>query len=256
MIQIEPIAAFTDNYIWCLHNGRTAWAVDPGEAAPVRTFLAAKQLDLQGILITHHHPDHTGGIGELRQAFPALTIYGPNNPGITGLDTLMKEGATVTVFEKRFEVIEIPGHTLDHIAYYSAETSPPTLFCGDTLFAAGCGRMFEGTPPQMLNSLQKLAQLPASTAVYCGHEYTVANLRFAQVVEPDNIAIRDRAVQAASMRAANKPTLPSTLALELATNPFLRCQTPSVRAAAQQRGLENENSAAVFAAIRSWKDQF
>jgi hydroxyacylglutathione hydrolase len=255
-IAIEPIAAFTDNYIWCLHDGRRAWVVDPGDAAPVRTFLAARQLDLAGILITHHHPDHTGGIGALREAFSQLTIYGPHNPNIAGLNKLVKEGDKAIVFDKHFEVLEIPGHTLDHIAYFSAGTTPPTLFCGDTLFAAGCGRMFEGQPPQMLNSLNKLAQLPGTTEVYCGHEYTVANLRFAQAVEPDNMAIQDRSLRAANLRAENKPTLPSTLALELVTNPFLRCQTPSVRAAAQQRGLQNENSAAVFATIRSWKDQF
>jgi hydroxyacylglutathione hydrolase len=168
----------------------------------------------------------------------------------------VKEGDTVTLFDYRFGVLEIPGHTLDHIAYYSADTTPPTLFCGDTLFAAGCGRVFEGTPPQMLNSLQKLAQLPSTTDIYCGHEYTQANLRFAQAVEPDNIVVQKRATQIAAIRADNKPTLPSTLALELETNPFLRCDTASVRAAARQHGLQDENSAAVFATIRRWKDQF
>jgi hydroxyacylglutathione hydrolase len=256
MMTIEPIAAFTDNYIWCLRNGPAAWVVDPGEAAPVLAFLAAEKLTLQGILITHHHPDHTGGIGELRQAFPGLTIYGPANPGIKGLDKQVREGDGVEVFGHSFSVFEIPGHTLDHIAYYAAGTNPPTLFCGDTLFAAGCGRMFEGTPPQMLGSLQKLAQLPAATAVYCGHEYTVSNLRFAQAVEPENNAVRERATQAAALRTQQRPTLPSTIGLELATNPFLRCETPAVLAAAKQHGLENENPAAIFATIRGWKDQF
>ena len=253
---IEPIAAFTDNYIWCLHDDTTAWVVDPGDATPVLTFLSANELALQGILITHHHHDHTGGIGALRQAFPDLTIYGPQNPAIVGLDKQLAEGGVVDVFGYSFSVYEIPGHTLDHIAYYAADTDPPTLFCGDTLFAAGCGRMFEGTPPQMLASLEKLAQLPAATAVYCGHEYTVANLRFAQAVEPDNNAVRERATHAAAQRAEQRPTLPSNIGLELTTNPFLRCQISSVRAAARQQGLENENPAAVFAAIRRWKDQF
>jgi len=257
---IEPIAAFTDNYIWCLHDGRTAWVVDPGEASPVLMFLAANKLSLQGILITHHHHDHTGGIGELRQAFPALNIYGPRNrddkPSIKGLDKHVAEGDAVDVLGYSFRVLEIPGHTLDHIAYYAPDSHPPTLFCGDTLFAAGCGRLFEGTPPQMLASLQKLAQLPAATAVYCGHEYTVANLRFAQAVEPNNVAVRERAAAAATLRAAQRPTLPSNIGLELATNPFLRCQTPSVLAAARRHGAQNENLAAIFAAIRTWKDQF
>jgi hydroxyacylglutathione hydrolase len=253
---IEPIAAFTDNYIWCLHDGISAWVVDPGEATPVLRFLAANQLTLQGILITHHHHDHIGGIDELRQAFPDLTIYGPHNPVISGLDKHVAESDTVKVFGHSFSVLEIPGHTLDHIAYYAADSNPPMLFCGDTLFAAGCGRMFEGTPPQMLTSLQKLAQLPSATAVYCGHEYTVANLRFAQAVEPDNIAIRERAALTATQRAEQRPTLPSNIGLELATNPFLRGQTPSVLAAARQHGLLSENPAAIFAALRSWKDQF
>ncbi|HSB97493.1 MAG TPA: hydroxyacylglutathione hydrolase [Spongiibacteraceae bacterium] len=257
---IEPIAAFTDNYIWCLHDGSTAWVVDPGEASPVLVFLAAKKLRLQGILITHHHHDHTGGIGQLRQAFSDLTVYGPHNrdnqPCIKGLDKQLEEGDTVDVFGYSFDVLEIPGHTLDHIAYYAADSHPPTLFCGDTLFAAGCGRLFEGTPPQMLASLQKLAQLPTATAVYCGHEYTVANLRFAQAVEPDNAVVRERAAEAATLRAEQRPTLPSNIGLELATNPFLRCQTPSVLAAARRHGAQTENLAAIFAAIRGWKDQF
>lgn len=255
-IAIEPIAAFTDNYIWCLHNGEQAWVVDPGEAPPVLTFLTDKRLHLAGILITHHHPDHTGGIGALLEAFPALTIYGPHNSKIAGLTQQVKEGDVATVLDLRFSVLEIPGHTLDHIAYFSTDTDSPTLFCGDTLFAAGCGRVFEGTPPQMLNSLQKLSELPVLTSVYCGHEYTLSNLRFALTVEPDNAAGRERNTQATALRAQNKPTLPSTLGLELATNPFLRCRMPSVQSAARQHGAENENPATVFAAIRAWKDKF
>ncbi len=256
MIRIEPIAAFTDNYIWCLHNNAVAWIVDPGDAAPVQAFLAARELDLQGILITHHHPDHTGGIDELRNSFPNAVVYGPHNSPITSFDTRVKEGDTVAALGHQFGVLEIPGHTLDHIAYFAADTTPPTLFCGDTLFAAGCGRMFEGTAPQMFASLQKLAQLPGPTAMYCGHEYTQSNLRFAQAVEPDNVAVQQRTIEIAALRATNQPTLPSTLALELSTNPFLRCQTSTVLHAATEHGLQNENLAAVFATIRSWKDQF
>lgn len=263
-MHIEPIAAFTDNYIWCLHDGASAWVVDPGQAEPVHAFLAARDLQLQGILVTHHHGDHVGGLGELRSAWPLLTVYGPANPAIDGIDHILREGDAVEVFGHHFEVIEVPGHTLDHIAYYSADTTPPTLFCGDTLFAGGCGRVFEGTPPQMYASLQKLAHLPAATAVYCAHEYTLSNLRFAQAVEPASAALAERTATAVALRAQQRPTLPSTIGLELETNPFLRCQTPSVRAAARTRAdsqeprtdLQDANPAAVFTAIRGWKDQF
>lgn len=260
-MHIEPIAAFTDNYIWCLHAGNSAWVVDPGAAAPVQTFLAERGLQLEGILVTHHHPDHVGGLGELRAAWPRLAVYGPDNPVIAGIDHVLREGDSVAVFGQRFEVLEVPGHTLDHIAYYAAATAPPTLFCGDTLFAAGCGRLFEGTAPQMYASLQKLARLPAATAVYCAHEYTLSNLRFAQAVEPDSSALRSRCAAANALRAELRPTVPSSIGLELATNPFLRCQTPSVMAAAQARqGAQDDpqiaNPAAIFAAIRTWKDQF
>jgi hydroxyacylglutathione hydrolase len=260
-MRIDPIAAFTDNYIWCLHQNLHAWVVDPGAAAPVQAFLAGRGLRLEGILITHHHPDHVGGVNELRAAWPELVIYGPDNPAIAGIDHTLREGDSVAVFGHRFEVLEVPGHTLDHIAYYAADTAPPTLFCGDTLFAAGCGRLFEGTAPQMYTSLQKLAGLPAATAVYCAHEYTLSNLRFAQAVEPDSTEVRSRGAAATALREEQRPTVPSSIGLELATNPFLRCQTPSVLAAAQARSgtkndLEIANPAAIFAAIRAWKDQF
>lgn len=256
-MHIEPIAAFTDNYIWCLHDGASAWVVDPGTAAPVQEFLNERDLQLQGILVTHHHPDHVGGLAELRAAWPPLTIYGPANPAIAGIDHALGEGDAVEVFGHHFEVIEVPGHTLDHIAYYAADTAPPTLFCGDTLFAGGCGRVFEGTPPQMYASLQKLARLPAATAVYCAHEYTLSNLRFARAVEPASAPLHERDAAATALRAEQRPTVPSSIGLELETNPFLRCQTPSVRAAASTRAqLQDESPAAIFTIIRGWKDQF
>ncbi len=256
MITIEPIAAFTDNYIWCLHNGVDAYVVDPGDAAPVVAFIAAKKLRLRGILITHHHFDHTGGIGELRALHSLDTIHGPDNPAIDGITHILREGDRIEVLGEIFEILEVPGHTLDHIAYVSTSLQPPALFCGDTLFAAGCGRLFEGTPGQMFSSLNKFKKLAPETRVFCTHEYTQANLRFAQAVEPDNLALQQRAQSADNVRANDQPTLPSTLALELETNPFLRTQHPAVQNAALRHNPQNANEVDVFAAIRQWKDQF
>ena len=256
MISIDPIPAFTDNYIWCLHDGKFAWVVDPGAAAPVIRFLAAQQLTLQGILVTHHHADHIGGIDELLQRFSDLTIYGPYNPTIAPITRRLREGETITVFGEVFNVLEVPGHTLDHIAYLGTTMHSPALFCGDTLFAAGCGRLFEGTPEQMFASLEKIKHLADDTRVYCAHEYTQANLRFAQAVEPDNLAVKQRAQSAAQLRANHQPTVPSTLALELETNPFLRADQSSVRMAALRHDPQSSNEVEIFAAIRRWKDRF
>ena len=256
MLAIEPIAAFTDNYIWCLHDGRSAWVVDPGDAAPVIAFIEAHRLNLLGIVITHHHSDHIGGIAALCKRFTLETIYGPNNPAIAGITHTLREGDVITLLGEPFTVLEVPGHTLDHIAYASTQMQPPALFCGDTLFAAGCGRLFEGSPAQMFESLNKLKKLAPVTRVYCTHEYTQANLRFAQAVEPDNLALKQRAQSADNVRANDQPTLPSTLAAELETNPFLRTEQPAVQAAAQRHGSQNASEVEVFAAIRRWKDRF
>jgi len=256
MLAIEPIRAFTDNYIWCLHNGREAWVVDPGEAAPVATFLRQRSLTLVGILITHHHADHTGGIAALSASHALEAVYGPDNPAISGITHTLHEGDSVRILDEQFNVIEVPGHTLDHIAYLSTHLQPPALFCGDTLFAAGCGRLFEGTPEQMFNSLKKLRSAPRETRVYCTHEYTQANLRFAKAAEPDNLAQQQRAQSADKLRANDQPTLPSTLALELETNPFLRTQQPAIHAAALQHNPHCSDEVEIFAAIRRWKDQF
>lgn len=261
MIAIEPIPAFTDNYIWCLHDGSNAWVVDPGDAAPVIAFLETHNLTLQGILITHHHFDHVGGIAELR-AYSALqnkalqNIYGPANPAIAGITHTLHEGDTLTILNTMLSVIEVPGHTLDHIAYRSLDLQPPALFCGDTLFGAGCGRLFEGSPEQMLNSLNKFKTLDPATRVFCTHEYTQANLRFAKAVEPANLALTQRVQVAEKVRANDQPTLPSTLALELETNPFLRSNQPAVQAAALQRNPQGATEADIFATIRRWKDDF
>jgi len=256
MFAIEPIPAFTDNYIWCLHDGSTAWIVDPGDAAPVIDFINSRHLHLRGILITHHHPDHIGGVNALCDRFALTTIFGPDNPAIDGITHVLREGDVITVLGQQLAVLEVPGHTLDHIAYLSTQLQPPALFCGDTLFAAGCGRLFEGSPEQMFASLSKFKKLVPTTRIYCTHEYTQANLRFAQAVEPDNLALKQRAQSADDVRANDQPTLPSTLALELETNPFLRTQQPAVRAAALRHNAQSASEVEIFAAIRRWKDQF
>jgi len=261
-VHIEAVPAFRDNYIWLLERDGHAVVVDPGDAIPVLQLLAARQWRLDAILVTHHHADHVGGVGDLVRAHPAR-VYGPAQSPFADIDVRVREGDTVEVLGTAFSVMEVPGHTLDHIAYLSAALG--ALFCGDTLFAGGCGRLFEGTAAQMAASLAKIAALPGSTRVYCAHEYTLSNLRFALAVEPDNADLRRRRDQCAALRERGDPTVPSTLDMELATNPFLRCSQPAVMAAArEQRAAAGGPSAgtlagdptAVFAALRAWKDRF
>jgi hydroxyacylglutathione hydrolase len=256
MFWIDRIHAFSDNYIWALRNDRVqnCVLVDPGDAAPVIDYLTQHQLSASQIIITHHHRDHTGGVAELKRLYQA-TVYGPKNNAIKTIDVRLKEGDTLPLndFDLQFEVLEVPGHTLDHIAYYS----PGILFCGDTLFAGGCGRMFEGTQEQMWASLQKLAKLPADTLVYCAHEYTAANLAFAEVVDTSNSELQHRILRVRELRQKGQPTVPSTIGIEKETNPFLRCHLPEIRQAAETfcgRPLSTE--AEVFGTVRSWKDQF
>jgi hydroxyacylglutathione hydrolase len=258
MFNITPIAAFNDNYIWCLSNAeQDAVLVDPGDGSVALQYLAAQQLQLSAILITHHHADHTGGIDTLREQFPNVLVYGPQNPAIKGITHALSDGDSIDVVGETLHVIAVPGHTLDHIAFYLPHPQQPSLFCGDTLFAAGCGRIFEGDPATMLASLSKLAQLPAATAIYCAHEYTLANIEFARAVEPANSALKARQQQCQQLRQQQQPTLPSTLAEELATNPFLRCQQQSVAAAASQySGQACNDEIATFTAIREWKNSF
>lgn len=257
-LTITPVPAFNDNYLWLLARGRAAAVVDPGDAAPVMRALDERQLDLVAILVTHHHGDHVGGVGALKERYGAR-VYGPAGESIAGLDRRLVAGDRISELGLSFEVIEVPGHTRGHIAYFAAQSEPPLLFCGDTLFGCGCGRLFEGTPAQMLGSLDALASLPDATQVFCAHEYTLKNIRFAQAVEPGNAALQARAKSDAGTRERGLPTLPSTIGLERATNPFLRSAAPTVRAAAEARAghaIESRDRLAVFTAIRSWKDDF
>lgn len=257
MLQIEPIPAFSDNYIWLLYDdtGDGAWVVDPGDAQPVIDTLTRKGLTLLGVIITHHHFDHVGGLEILCERYDCK-VYGPQNPEIGAITDRLSAGDSAGVLGLSFDVIEVPGHTLDHIAYFH-DGKNPILLCGDTLFAGGCGRVFEGTAPMMHRSLQALAALPSSTRVYCAHEYTLANLAFASAVEPDNAALSERVAQAQETRSRNEATVPSTLALELATNPFLRCEAPELKAALRAQGkLQGETGDEVFATVRGWKDNF
>ncbi|MDH4190840.1 MAG: hydroxyacylglutathione hydrolase [Betaproteobacteria bacterium] len=254
MLKIVPIEAFKDNYIWVIQEESRAAVVDPGDARPVVDYLVREQLSLAAILVTHHHPDHVGGVLDLLESHPA-PVYGPRNEPIPGITHAVAEGDQVTLDGPAvsLSVLEIPGHTRGHVAYYGADF----LFCGDTLFAGGCGRVFEGTPAQMHASLSKLAALPGHMRVYCAHEYTLANLRFARAVEPDNSALAERETADRLSREAGRPTVPSTIAKEKATNPFLRCHEASVAASAMRRlGQPIADPVAVFAAIREWKNGF
>ena len=256
MLEITPIPAFCDNYIWLLKNtgGRAAAVVDPGDAGPVLEALGRERLHLGAILITHHHPDHTGGIGGLKAAFPDVRVYGPAGEPVAGVGSAVEEGGEVRPpgIEACFEVLGMPGHTAGHVAYYGGGA----LFCGDVLFAGGCGRVFEGTMEQMAASLARIGRLPPDTLIYCAHEYTLANLGFARWVEPENRAVRQRWEQARALRNARRPTVPSRLELELETNPFLRTRVPAVIAAAEQwAGRPLEDQVAVFTALRNWKDR-
>mgnify|MGYP001427344835 CR=1 FL=1 len=254
MVTVFPIRAFRDNYIWALQapDGRRVAVVDPGDAAPVEAALAERGLELVAILITHHHADHVGGV-EALCADRALPVYGPAGEAIPRRTHALVEGDRVELdsFGLSLEVIDVPGHTAGHIAYFGDEM----LFCGDTLFAGGCGRVFEGTPQQMHRSLTKLASLPPTTHIYCAHEYTEANLRFALRVEPNNQALRARMAHVEALRARDEITLPSLLEDELATNPFLRTASQTViESAAAHAGNKLSSPADVFAAVRAWKD--
>jgi hydroxyacylglutathione hydrolase len=257
-MNLLPLPAFTDNYVWMLHNGRQAVVVDPGDSAPVVQALQQLGVQLQAILVTHHHADHVGGVDALREATGAV-VYGPARERIPEPLLRLAQGDTVDVLGLRFAIIDVPGHTAGHIAYYCAEMDgAPLLFCGDTLFSGGCGRLFEGTPAQMLHSLDQLAALPGDTRVCCTHEYTLSNLKFARAVEPGNAALLHYSSQCEALRARGEPTLPSRMALERDINPFLRVRQPEVTRAAQgfDAQVPQDNAVAVLAALRQWKNEF
>lgn len=251
-----PIPAFADNYLWLLHDGKRALVVDPGDAEPVLHALAQYNLQLESILVTHHHADHTGGVDALRKATGA-TVHGPATERIPPPFQPLREGDTVRALDVDFQVLDVPGHTAGHIAFYTPDIDgKPLLFCGDTLFSGGCGRLFEGTPAQMLASLDKLAALPGETRVCCTHEYTTGNLRFALAVEPDNAELAAYQRRCQRLREQGKPTLPSSIHQEILINPFLRTRQPSVLAAVHRFDASTRDDTTVFAALRQWKNQF
>ncbi|MEY2618199.1 MAG: putative hydroxyacylglutathione hydrolase [Pseudomonadota bacterium] len=256
-MKLHPLPAFQDNYLWLLQDGPSALVVDPGDAQPVLEGLRHAATRLDAILVTHHHGDHTGGVRALHEATGAV-VYGPAREAIPGPFVPVHDGDTVQALGLSWTVIEVPGHTAGHIAYYCSEVDgAPLLFCGDTLFSGGCGRLFEGTPAQMLASLDRLADLPGTTRVCCAHEYTLSNLRFAQAVEPSNEKLVHYLSHCQDLRARHLPTLPSTIATERQVNPFLRTREPEVVRAAQAfNGADPRNEADVFGAIRLWKNEF
>jgi len=256
-MQLLPIPAFTDNYIWVLHDAQRALVVDPGEAEGVLHWLKQQRVQLDTILITHHHADHTGGVAALRQATGARVI-GPTAEQMPEPLQRVDDGEVVTVLGLPFHVIKVPGHTAGHVAFFCPNVDgAPLVFCGDTLFSGGCGRLFEGTPAQMLASLDRLSRLPDATQVCCTHEYTLSNLKFAQAVEPFNAELKAYVARCQQLRAQNFPTLPSSIRVEKQINPFLRSREATVRqAAATHEPLASTDDAGVFATLRTWKNDF
>ena len=258
-LSVLTVPAFKDNYLWLIHDGTHAAVVDPGDSAPILAALDDHHLTLTAILLTHHHADHTGGVPELLARFP-VPVFGPGKDGIDAVTHPLAEGDSVVVpgLGLALDVLEVPGHTLGHIAYVRRTPGLHWLFCGDTLFAGGCGRLFEGTPAQMADSLGKLAALPEDTEVYCAHEYTVSNLRFAQAVDAGNEALALRVRDEEAKRAAGLPTVPSSIGLERSPNPFLRYREPAIVAALVAAGKLGDGATPVqaFAALREWKNVF
>jgi len=253
MINVFPIPAFNDNYIWCLHNDTYAVVVDPGDASPVQDYLRKHNLTLTHILITHHHPDHIGGVAQLKQT--GIEVIGPVSDRIAHIDKAVSEADEIILepLNLQFKVMEVPAHTREHIAFYG----DVGLFCGDTLFSAGCGRLFEGTPEQMHKVLQRYAKLPENTKIYCTHEYTQANLAFALDLLPEDEALQNYERKVSLLRQQNVPTLPTTVQLEKQVNPYLRVSEPQMAKAVQKKtGAIPGNDIETFAAVRRLKDQF
>ena len=256
-MNLLALPAFADNYIWMLHDGQQALVVDPGDAEPVERALDDLGLALVAILVTHHHNDHVGGLARLQPRLQG-PVFGPARENIPGPHERVEGGQSVQALGLAFDVIDVPGHTAGHIAYVHRPTdgTSPLLFCGDTLFSGGCGRLFEGTPAQMHQSLSALAALPSDTRVCCAHEYTLSNLRFARAVEPRNTELADYAARCETLREAHLPTLPGSIGQERLINPFLRCDQPDVVAAARQHGAVSDSAVDVFASLRQWKNDF
>jgi hydroxyacylglutathione hydrolase len=256
-MELTPLPAFNDNYIWMMRVGSRAWVVDPGQAEPVLTALERNGLALEGILITHHHGDHTGGVSALREATGAV-VHGPAGEDVPEPCLRHRAGDSVMVLDTRFTVMEVPGHTAGHIAFFGQPLQQaPLVFCGDTLFSAGCGRLFEGTAAQLHSSLGELAALPDDTRVCCAHEYTLSNLKFAATVEPENRDIAQHAALCQTWRQNQLPTLPSSLGLEKRINPFLRVHLAAVRSAAMGYDAgTSDNPVSVFSTLRQWKNAF
>jgi len=260
-LSVLTVPAFHDNYLWLIHDGSHAVAVDPGDAKPILAALKANGLKLTAILLTHHHADHIGGVPELLQHYQ-VPVFGPRNESIAAITLPVGEGKQIDVpgLPLRLSVLDVPGHTMGHIAYVRepSDDEPTWLFCGDTLFAGGCGRLFEGTPAQMISSLGKLAALPDDTKIYCAHEYTLSNLRFARVVDPDNLALQERVKTETDKREHDVPTVPSTVGVEKATNPFLRYRETAIAEQLVSAGKLDrvDTPLATFTALRLWKNDF
>ena len=254
MLKISPINAFSDNYIWLIQTNEGNTLVDPGDSEPIISTIDELGITIDDILITHHHFDHIGGL-ELLKPLIKGSVIGPKNNAIDLLDKHVSEGDIIESIGLEFSIFEVPGHTLDHIAFYS-ETEKEVLFCGDTIFSGGCGRVFEGTFEQMNHSLEKLMNLPSKTEIYCAHEYTLSNLQFALMAEPDNVDLKEYELNSKNKREKNIPTIPTTLGQELQINPFLRVAETSLREAISDK-LDSSNQASnaeVFGFLRSWKD--
>ena len=254
MLSIEPIKAFEDNYIWLLTTNEGSIVIDPGESSKIKSLIDNNEIDLKGVLITHHHYDHTNGLNDLSDN-GMLDIYGPEN-NIVEINKRVKDSDRISIIGLDFEIIEVPGHTLDHIAFYSFNENMPILFCGDALFSGGCGRIFEGTHRQMYDSLNKLASLPKHTKVYCGHEYTLSNLKFAIEVDTENKDLLDEYNHVKKLNISKNPSLPSTLDKELKINPFLRCNNMSIRNKINKEFNVSGDDFKIFTALREWKDNY
>ena len=253
MLSVEPIKAYTDNYIWLVSTNEGSIVVDPGESKEILNLVDSNKIDLKGVLITHHHYDHTNGLLDLTNKMN-LEVYGPKK--IEGINNIVKESDKFSLIGIDFEVIEIPGHTLDHLAFYSSNNRDPILFCGDTLFAGGCGRVFEGTFEQMFMSLKKISKYPKETKVFCGHEYTLSNLKFALEVDKDNKDLVNEFNNIEKLISSDIPSLPTNLNKELKLNPFLRCHDIDIKNKVIEKFDIIDDELQIFTALRKWKDNF